>query len=229
MQSVATEFDLPTTGFLLVDHRSEKTKIQPPLLPLCGHATLAASHFVFESGLVDYNSVEFSTLSGVLTVNRIPAYEINDSEHGVYILVGTVSVFKDIEVSVVSEMLNGVSVVDVLMKNAFDDIVVVLSSAEEVVDFKPRFHKIKEGPGRAVIIAARAPDGSGFDFYSRVFGPKIGVDEDPICGSAHCVLALYWHEKSGKCDFVAYQVSFSSLLSPLPCVSVWIESMIHMF
>ncbi|KAJ0622746.1 putative phenazine biosynthesis PhzF protein [Helianthus annuus] len=211
MQSVATKFNLPTTGFLSVDHRTDKPRFNlrwftcVSELPLCGHATLAASHFVFESGLVDYNSVEFSTLSGVLTANRIPAYEINDSEHGVYILVGTVSVFKDIEVSVVSEMLNGVSVVDVLMKNAFDDIVVVLSSAEEVVDFKPQFHKIKEGPGRAVIIAARAPDGSGFDFYSRVFGPKIGVDEDPVCGSAHCALALYWHEKSGKCDFVAYQ------------------------
>ncbi|KAM0003997.1 putative phenazine biosynthesis PhzF protein [Helianthus debilis subsp. tardiflorus] len=183
-------------------------------VPLCGHATLAASHFVFESGLVDCNSVEFSTLSGVLTANRIPANEINDSEHGFYIEldfpVGTVSVFKDVEVSVVSEMLNGVSVVDVLMKNAFDDIVVVLSSAEEVADFKPQFDKIKEGPGRAVIITARAPDGSGFDFYSRVFGPKIGVDEDPVCGSAHCALALYWHEKLGKCDFVAYQASSRS-------------------
>ncbi|XP_022039136.1 uncharacterized isomerase BH0283 [Helianthus annuus] len=103
-------------------------------------------------------------------------------------------------------MLNGVSVVDVLMNNAFDDIVVVLSSAEEVADFKPQFHKIKEGPGRAVIITARAPDGTGFDFYSRVFGPKIGVDEDPVCGSAHCALALYWHEKLGKCDFVVYQI-----------------------
>ncbi|KAJ0791251.1 putative trans-2,3-dihydro-3-hydroxyanthranilate isomerase [Helianthus annuus] len=232
MQSVATEFNLPTTGFLSVDHRTEKPRFnlrwftRVSEVPLCGHATLAASHFVFESGLVDCNSVEFSTLSGVLTANRIPANEINDSEHGFYIEldfpVGTVSVFKDVEVSVVLEMLNGVSVVDVLMKNAFDDIVVVLSSAEEVADFKPQFEKIKEGPGRAVIITARAPDGSGFDFYSRVFGPKIGVDEvincvgmmlqtnlDPVCGSAHCALALYWHEKLGKCDFVAYQVCAS--------------------
>ncbi|KAF5806922.1 putative phenazine biosynthesis PhzF protein [Helianthus annuus] len=244
MQPVAAEFNLPTTGFLSVsflsvDHRTEKSRFnlrwftRVSEVPFCGHATLTTSHFVFESGLVDSNSVEFSTLSGVLTANRISANEINDSEHGFYIeldfSLGTISVFKDIEVSVVSKMLNGVSVVDVLMNNAFDDIVVVLSSAEEVADFKPQFHKIKEGPGRAVIITARAPDGTGFDFYSRVFGPKIGVDEDPVCGSAHCALALYWHEKLGKCDFVVYQVSFLSLLSPLPCVFVWTESMIHMF
>ncbi|KAJ0775807.1 putative phenazine biosynthesis PhzF protein [Helianthus annuus] len=117
MQSVATEFNLLTTGFLSVDHRTEKLRFTLRWFTC------------------------FSTLSGVLTDIQIPTNEINDSEHGFYIeldfLVGTVSVFKDVEVSVVSEMLNGVSVVDVLMKNAFDDIVVVLSSAEEVADFKP--------------------------------------------------------------------------------------------
>ncbi|KAI7738202.1 hypothetical protein M8C21_033602, partial [Ambrosia artemisiifolia] len=182
---------------------------------LCGHATLAASHFLYQSGLVNSNMIEFSTLSGILTAKRIPANKINGSSNGesedsFYIEldfpVVPVSDYNDLEVSAISEILNGVSIVDV-KKTTLDDIYVELSSAKEVAEFKPQIHKIKAAPGRGIVITALAPNGSGFDFYSRFFCPKYGIDEDPVCGSAHCALAAYWHEKLGKCDFVAYQAS----------------------
>ncbi|KAI7734588.1 hypothetical protein M8C21_009840, partial [Ambrosia artemisiifolia] len=70
-----------------------------------------------------------------------------------------------------------------------------------------KFIRLKQPlpPGRGIVITAPAPNGSGFDFYSLFFCPKYGIDEDPVCGSAHCALAAYWYEKLGKCDFVAYQ------------------------
>ncbi|KAK1428261.1 hypothetical protein QVD17_17091 [Tagetes erecta] len=224
LQSVATEFNLPTTAYLspIAHHDPQKPRFNlrwfTPVseVELCGHATLAASHILFQSDLVDSNMIEFSTRSGILSAKRISVNTINDSSNGesrdsFYIEldfpVVAVSDFNDVEVSAVSEILNGVDVVDVLKKNAFDDIIVVLSSGEEVADFKPEFNKIKEAPGRGIIITAPAPKGSGFDFYSRFFSPKYGVNEDHVCGSAHCALVNYWHEKLGKCDFVAFQAS----------------------
>lgn len=220
LQSVATEFNISETCYLtpIVNHGSANPRFHlrwfTPVaeVELCGHATLAASHFLFQSDLVNSNTIEFSTLSGILTANKVPA---NDSSNGevqdsFYIELNfpvvPVSDFNDLKVSAVSEILNGVSVVDV-KKDASDDIFVVLPSAKDVVEFEPQINKIKEAPGRGIIITALAPTGSGFDFYSRFFCPKFGIDEDPVCGSAHCALAAYWHEKLGKCDFVAYQAS----------------------
>ncbi|KAJ0946425.1 putative trans-2,3-dihydro-3-hydroxyanthranilate isomerase [Helianthus annuus] len=222
LQSVATEFNISETCYLTLipgldsNPRFNLRWFTPVAeVELCGHATLAASHFLFNSGLVKSNTIEFSTLSGILTAKRIPANKINrlsngEAEDSFYIEldfpVVPVSDYNDLEVSAISEILNGVSVVDVKI-NTLDDIYVELSSAKELVELKPQIHKIKAAPGRGIVITARAPDGSGFDFYSRFFCPKYGIDEDPVCGSAHCALAAYWHEKLGKCDFVAYQAS----------------------
>ncbi|XP_071735712.1 uncharacterized protein [Rutidosis leptorrhynchoides] len=223
LQSVASEFNISETCYLtpIVNHGSANPRFHlrwfTPVaeVKLCGHATLAASHFLFQSDLVTSNTIEFSTLSGILTANKVPANKINESSNGkpqdsFYIEldfpVVQVSDFNDLKVSAVSELLNGVSIVDV-KKTAADDIFVVLTSAKDVVEFVPEINKIKEAPGRGILITARAPTGSGFDFYSRFFCPKFGIDEDPVCGSAHCALAAYWHDKLGKCDFVAYQAS----------------------
>ncbi|KAJ0791253.1 putative phenazine biosynthesis PhzF protein [Helianthus annuus] len=168
---------------------------------LCGHATLAASHFLFNSGLVKSNTIEFSTLSGILTAKRIPANKINgesngESEDSFYIEldfpVVPVSDYNDLEVSAISEILNGVSVVDVKI-NTLDDIYVELSSAKELLELKPQIHKIKAAPGRGIVITARAPDGSGFDFYSRFFCPKYGIDEVILLRKNYkfCPLSLY--------------------------------------
>ncbi|KAL6505112.1 hypothetical protein OROGR_024929 [Orobanche gracilis] len=84
---------------------------------------------------------------------------------------------------------------------------VVLPSGEGVVEAEPNFDEMRKIPGRGIIITGPATMGSGFDFFSRFFCPKLGVDEDPVCGSAHCALAAYWSRKLVKCDLAAFQAS----------------------
>ncbi|XP_072984135.1 uncharacterized protein [Typha latifolia] len=84
---------------------------------------------------------------------------------------------------------------------------VELASGKEVADINPNFTELKECPGRGVIITGQAPAGSGFDFFSRFFCPKLGVNEDPVCGSAHCALAPYWGKKLEKQCLIAYMAS----------------------
>ncbi|KAL7599568.1 hypothetical protein Lser_V15G27318 [Lactuca serriola] len=221
LQSVATEFNLSETCYLtpIVDHGSENPRFHlrwfTPVaeVELCGHATLAASHFLFESGLVKSNTVEFSTLSGILTAKKVPeSSNENGASQASFLIelnfpVVPVSDSNDVEVStIISEILNGVSVVDV-KKTASDDILVVLPSGKEVAELKPQFDKMRKAPGRGILITGLAPNGSGFDFYSRFFCPNYGIDEDPVTGSAHCALAAYWNDKLEKCDFAAYQAS----------------------
>nr|XP_043610634.1 uncharacterized isomerase BH0283 isoform X2 [Erigeron canadensis] len=226
LQSVASEFNIAITCYLspIVDD-SHGNSDHPPRfhlrwftptveVKLCGHGTLAVTHFLFESGLVNSTTIEYSTHSGSVTVKKVSAGNVDYSSNGVaqdsfYIELEFPAEplydLDDHEVLAISDLLNGVSVVE--LKKTSNDIFLVLPSAKEVVEFKPQFSKIKEAPGRAIIITALAPDGSEFDFYSRVFDPKIGVNEDPVTGTAHCALASYWHDKLGKCDFLAYQAS----------------------
>ncbi|KAL4588210.1 hypothetical protein LXL04_001092 [Taraxacum kok-saghyz] len=216
LQSVATEFNISETCYLtpIINHGSENPRFNlrwfTPVaeVDLCGHATLAASHFLFESGLVNSDTIEFSTLSGILTAKKVAENGASQTSFLIELNFPVVAVsdFKDDEVSAISEILNGVSVVEV-KKTASDDILVVLPSAKEVVEFEPQLDKMKKAPGRGILITGCAPNGSGLDFYSRFFSPKYGIDEDPVTGSAHCALAAYWTEKLEKCDFIAYQAS----------------------
>ncbi|CAJ1969247.1 unnamed protein product [Sphenostylis stenocarpa] len=192
---------------------------------LCGHATLAAAHTLFSSGLVDTNIIEFVTLSGLLTAKRIPAVNISstsnlqngETEDGFYIELDfpadPVTDFNIDETSQVSGALSGASVIDIRRTQVADDILVVVASGVNVTEVKPQLDAIAKCPGRGIIVPAIAPPGSGFYFYSRFFCPKFGINEtaglskDPACGTAHCSLASYWSKKLGKYDLNAYQAS----------------------
>ncbi|GMP91047.1 hypothetical protein CsSME_00041913 [Camellia sinensis var. sinensis] len=222
-RTVAGEFNLPMVCFLtrITDFESEthdsshsstnarfrlRWFIPATEVKLCGHGTLAASHFLFTSGLVNANRIEFLTLSGVLIAKRVP-----ESQDCFLIELDFPKVpladFDSAEVPSISKALGGASVIDLKITTTEDDLIVVLPSGKAVTDLLPQFDEIQRCPGRIVIITGPAPPGSGFDFFSRVFGPKMGINEDHVCGSAHCALATYWSKKLGKCDFVAYQAS----------------------
>ncbi|RDY12370.1 hypothetical protein CR513_02851, partial [Mucuna pruriens] len=228
LQALATEFNLPMICYLT--HHNHGTSDNPrfPLrfftpiteLKLCGHGMLAASHTVFSSGLVDADIVEFVTQFGVLTVKKIPAIDNTNSashlqngvaQHGFFIELDfpahPIIDFNFDETLQISEALKGASIIDIKRTQIGDDILVVVSSGENVTQVQPQFDAISKFPGRGVILSGIAPPGSGFDFYSRFFCPKDGNNEDPVCGSAHCALASYWSKKLGKCDFNAYQAS----------------------
>src|SRR5262249_44580014 len=86
------------------------------------------------------------------------------------------------------------------------DLLVELESEEVVRALNPDIARLAELPVRGVIVTARAST-PGFDFVSRFFAPRVGIDEDPVCGSAHCCLGPYWGERLGKTDLVACQAS----------------------
>ncbi|XP_021760161.1 uncharacterized protein LOC110724988 [Chenopodium quinoa] len=229
LQSIAAEFNISETSYLIPlpvsdsPHPRFYLRWFTPVteVELCGHATLAAAHFCFTSGLVKENTVEFSTLSGILT-----AQKVIESKESASLMCDKGEVEQQFlielnfpaiatsecnlnETSSISKVLSPASVID-MKKTASDDLFVVLPSAKTVADTQVDFEEIKKFPGRGLIICAAAPSESGFDFVSRFFCPKFGIDEDPVCGSAHCALAYYWSKKTGKSDFTAYAASSRS-------------------
>ncbi|XP_030947142.1 uncharacterized protein LOC115971388 [Quercus lobata] len=235
LQAVAAEFNISMTCYLtrLTDTGSDSLKSPNPRfhirwftpvaeVELCGHATLAAAHTLFSSGLVNSNIIEFVTLSGILTAKKvleIKASDSSDIQNGeaqecflIELNFPTVPAIdvNSAEVSSISSALNGASVIDIKKITTSDALFVVLLSGESVIEIQPDFDAIRKCPGLGIIVSGAAPSGSGFDFYSRIFWPKLGINEDPVCGSAHCTLAPYWGKKLGKCDLVAYQASARS-------------------
>lgn len=222
LQSVAAEFNLSETCYLIPLIEPANTNPRFGLrwftpvdeVDLCGHATLAAAHFLFSYGLVKTDTIEFSTRSGILIAKKVPEPKASNSQddwptgYSIELDFPVVQVaetnFND--VLAISKSLNGASVVEI-NETSMGDHFILLPSGEEVVKCQPQIDLIQNCPGRGIIITGPAPQGSGFDFYSRFFCPKFGINEDPVCGSAHCALAHYWRKKLGKCDFVALAAS----------------------
>ncbi|KAK4273136.1 hypothetical protein QN277_021592 [Acacia crassicarpa] len=235
LQVVAAEFNLSETCYLTPIAESEgpanlinassnprfRLRWFTPVceVKLCGHATLAAAHTLFSSGSVASNTVEFVTLSGVLTAKKIPDISIagasglenveNLDRYSIELdfPADPPSEFHSSETSQISAALEGASIVEIKRSSIGDYLLVEVSSGESVIEFKPQFDAIEKCPGDGIIVTAVAPSDSGFDFFSRYFCPKAGINEDPVTGSAHCALASYWSKKLGKCDFNAYQAS----------------------
>ncbi|KAG8389369.1 hypothetical protein BUALT_Bualt02G0222100 [Buddleja alternifolia] len=160
-------------------------------ISICGHATLAASHFLLAHIVPNCDTIELSTMSGRLISRRIP----NDAVSGTFSTEMNFPVLPLVEygaseISTVSKILNG-----------------CLQSGEGVKEVEPQIDAIRKYPARGIIITGPAPSGSDFDFYSRFFCPNLGADEDHVCGSSHCALALYWCQRLGKHDFVSYYAS----------------------
>ncbi|XP_078148750.1 uncharacterized protein LOC144544206 [Carex rostrata] len=176
---------------------------------LCGHATLAAAHFLFTSVLVKHESVEFVTRSGLLTAKKISQSKDGKEKFFIeldfpaYQVVGCDAS----ELPSIPLTLNDVPVVNVLKATTIEDFIVELSSGKEVAELQPNFQEIEKCAGRGIIVTGQAPDGSGFDFFTRFFSPKFGINEDPVCGSAHCSLMPYWSRKLNKKSLTAFMAS----------------------
>lgn len=234
MQSVAAEFNLSETAFLIRDPSSSAAAADAaprfrlrwftPVaeVNLCGHATLASAHFLFTTVLAKQQHaaaamVEFVTRSGILTAKKVPAPPPPANDGGVpgeeklfieldFPMIDLVE-YDSAETLSIPETLNGARVVSVWKSSTAGDLIVELSSGKEVADIIPNINEIKKCDGRGVIVTGPAPAGSDYDFFSRFFCPKFGIDEDPVCGSAHCVLAPYWGGKLGKQKLTAFQAS----------------------
>ena len=164
---------------------------------LCGHATLAAASILFRREYCDISApIRFQTKSGVLTATAngeniemdFPAEQVLRLDSDVHLLEEALGIH-----STYTGMTR------------FDAFVEVATEAE-VKNLAPDFERLKAMPGRGVIVTARS-EHKGYDFVSRFFCPKLGMDEDPVTGSAHCALGVYWGDILGKDSLVGYQVS----------------------
>ena len=194
MMNIARENNFSETAFTVKEGSIYRLRWFTPKaeVDLCGHATLAAAYVVLRF-YEDSDAVTFTTQSGLLTVRKhaglyamdFPAYELAP-------------------VPVSPEMREALGV---MPEAAYmgRDLLCVLNSEQQVRECVPDLAKIAELDGLLVHITAA---GSGeVDCVSRSFAPKLGISEDPVCGSAHCHIVPYWSERLGRKDITAYQAS----------------------
>jgi PhzF family phenazine biosynthesis protein len=196
MRSIAAENNLAETAFFVknadrYDIRWFTPKVE---INLCGHATLASAHVIFNELKLESSSIRFhSHLSGELSVEKkddllvldFPAYPITEIE--------TLPELVDVEVPPLKSWETQGNMLMMLLRNQ-----------EEVRSLEPDMEKVARLPYDEIIITARGDD---CDFASRMFAPRIGIPEDPVTGAIHCSLIPYWAKELGKDKLFARQVS----------------------
>ena len=199
LQAVAEEINLPETAFLLPKGHDYQLRWFTPTteVGLCGHATIASAHILYEFGFFDLDeTINFHTRSGIIssTINRgtieldMPRLSIKASPmpDGLLNILGTepLATYVTEAKTLIAEM----------------------PTAELIRSFVPDFKQIEKLDFEGLAITALSDD-PRFDFISRYFSPRDGIPEDPVTGMTHCALAPYWEAKLGKSDFHAYQAS----------------------
>jgi len=198
MQAVAREMNLSETAFLYPDPDGWRLRWFTPAVEvdLCGHATLASAHVLWETNRLDNLAVaRFHTRSGLLLARR-------DGDRIELDFPAETPIPTEAPAGLVEAL--GARPVAVA-RNRFDYLVEV-GSADEVRGLDPDFTGLRAVEARGVMVTSRADDGE-HDFISRFFAPRAGVDEDPVTGSAHCCLAPYWAGRLGRLEMAGYQAS----------------------
>jgi PhzF family phenazine biosynthesis protein len=200
MQQVALEMNQAETAFVhkRVDGSWDLRWFTPQVeVNLCGHATLAAAHALWQHAGETAAILEFHTLSGRLTATRI----------GDQIQLDFPADFPQSVAAVPPALLQILGGHPHWFGQGRDDLIAVLDSAEAVRNFVPNAEQIASFTTRGLILSAPGDAGSGLDMVSRFFAPKVGINEDPVTGSAHCLLACYWGNRLDKTHLRAQQAS----------------------
>ncbi|MEW6050213.1 MAG: PhzF family phenazine biosynthesis protein [Candidatus Zixiibacteriota bacterium] len=198
MQWIASEMNLSETAFLYPQGDGFQLRWFTPKaeVALCGHATLASAHVLWQDGHAKPDQIiSFSTLSGILKARRDGNWIELDFPTKVVALVEPPEGLLE-SLGVTARYVG---------KNQFDYLVEV-DSEQIVRDLKPDFGLLTALPVRGAIVTAKSSSAQ-FDFVSRFFAPAVGVNEDPVTGSAHCALGPYWQGRLNKSEFLAYQAS----------------------
>jgi PhzF family phenazine biosynthesis protein len=198
MHDVAREMNLSETAFLVPLGDGFNLRWFTPAIEveLCGHATLASAHILWETGALGPDEqARFHTLSGLLTAER----------HGEWIELDFPAKPEE-PATPWDELVRGLGITPRYVGKSHFDYLVEADSEQTLRSLEPDFTLLKRAKARGVIVTARA-ESPEFDFVSRFFAPSVGVDEDAVTGSAHCVLGPFWAKHLGKTDFVAYQAS----------------------
>ncbi len=199
MQQVAAEINLSETAFVWPSGDRYQLRWFTPKaeVDLCGHATLAAAHVLWERGMLQHeHAAAFDTHSGLLQVKRgLEGWMVMDFPS----LPPTAGSSQALQRALRLDRYayaggNGM------------DLIVEVESEEVLLALDPDFELLAKLPARGVIVTCRSAS-RPYDFKSRAFFPAIGVNEDPVTGSAHCALAPYWAAKLGITEMLAYQAS----------------------
>lgn len=197
MQSVALEMNLAETAFLLRRDDGFGLRWFTPTVEvdLCGHATLASAHVLWETGVLgSTDQARFHTRSGLLTADR----------RGEWIELDFPAK-PETAAPAPEGLIEGLGAHPVYVGRNQFDYIVEFDSEQTVRALTPDHTTLRKLPVRGVIVTSRA--NGQYDFVSRFFAPGSGIDEDPVTGSAHCALGPYWARKLGKTDLLAYQAS----------------------
>lgn len=199
-QAIAMEMNLSETAFLYKDGDLYNLRWFTPVVEvdLCGHATLASAHILWEENYLGYHEqAVFHTKSGILRAELndgwikldFPTKPVNQTSapEGLLEALGIKG----------KEKFIGVNKLDYLVEVESEDLVRNLT---------PNQAELRNLPVRGVIVTSRADKGE-YDFISRFFVPGSGIDEDPVTGSAHCCLGPYWQSRLNKDTFQAFQAS----------------------
>jgi PhzF family phenazine biosynthesis protein len=198
MQSVALEMNLPETAFLQREGDGFRLRWFTPAIEvdLCGHATLASAHVLWEEGeLGPEEQARFHTRSGLLTAaRRNGLIELNFPAEPAQ------------QVPEPQDLAAALGASPLWVGRNRMDYLVEVAGEEQVRGLKPDMALLRTLGGRGVIVTGAAST-QPYDFVSRFFAPASGIDEDPVTGSAHCGLGPFWAERLGKTELLGYQAS----------------------
>lgn len=194
MQKIAMENNLSETAFAVKEGSRYHLRWFTPSeeIDLCGHATLATAYIITNFVEPDATSVQFDTLSGVLSVRKeADLYELDFPSYELKPVAVTDAMAEALHFRPVEAHLGR-------------DLLCVMENERQVMDANPDSNKLLELEGLLVHMTAK---GTEFDCVSRSFAPKLGVKEDPVCGSGHCHIIPFWSKRLNKRKLVARQAS----------------------
>lgn len=197
MIKIAREINHSETAFLLNQDNKYSLRWFTPKteVGLCGHATLATAHILYETGLIEKDKhISFDTQSGVLKAKLIDDMIELDFPQ----------LFVDQCAS--NEIIERAFDIQPIFIGKNDKrYLIEIDNIEKLKQIKPDFQLLQKSDRGGFMITVQSND--KFDFYSRFFAPGVGINEDPVTGSAHCYLAPYWSRKLNKTKMLAYQAS----------------------
>ena len=206
MQNVGAEMNLAETAFVVPRQEEGHYDLRwftPAIeIPLCGHATLASAHALWETGrLAETSEARFHTMSGELICRR--AGKLIEMDFPALIALAA-------ELPSAAVQALGITPKNVVCHRRKDgsdgNFLIELESETAVRSVQPDFSLLRKAGNVGFIITGRGGE-SGYDFVSRYFACYAGIDEDPVTGSAHCMLTPYWANVLGKTEMKAYQAS----------------------
>ncbi|NQU51319.1 MAG: PhzF family phenazine biosynthesis protein [Bacteroidetes bacterium] len=195
MQKIAIENNLSETAFFVPTKNGFHIRWFTPgtEVDLCGHATLATAHVLFHYLNYSEKEILFDSRSGILSVKK---------EGDLIVLNFPASSVKKIEIP--DNLKSAFNIQPLKCFKGRDDLMLIFENEDDIHNLKPDFQKIKESKTRGIIVTAKSGQD---DFVSRFFAPAVGINEDPVTGSAHTMLIPFWAEQLDKVQLTAKQIS----------------------